>query len=139
MPTTTPLAFPYPAASDAVKNGAAAIQALAEAADDAIAGANVTYTIGANVSGTVSPLRRGQMMFVNITLTTGAALSAGHTLFTLPVGARPPSLGVDVFGTLVNGTTEANVRTHVLSSGAVNIQVAVASGVTLRGSLVFPL
>jgi hypothetical protein len=46
MPTTTRHTLPYPASSDLVKDGATAIQALAEAIDARLAGAMVAAEVG---------------------------------------------------------------------------------------------
>lgn len=136
---TVPLGFPYPDDADLVQGVDEAIQALAEAADDAITGtdtvaaaaANVTIPAGNNV---FKRGRSGVLAMSGWTLT--AAKAAGAQIATIPAGYRPL---VDVYFVVYNHAGVTFNFGVVQPSGAVLIGNAAASGNVLYTSVVLPL
>lgn len=141
MPGSTAiLALPYPLATEPVSQGDDAIKALAEAVDAYIASGNTTMSssgAGVNAAAVVA-YRRAKFALFNVNLSTTAALASGAILFVVPAGYRPPA-GVTIFGTLVDSGSGATIRVHFEAAGNVTVQQAVASGVTVRGSVTVPL
>lgn len=97
--------------------------------------AGVTAVGGVDSSATTSYIRDG-VARVNVSVVTTAAQVVNASIFVMPAGHIPPAL---MFDTLVNGTGDVPVRTHVENTGVVRIQRATAAGDVLRGSLVIPL
>jgi hypothetical protein len=93
-------------------------------------------TVGPNLSGAPVSYLLGGAAIVNANLTATAAIAAGATLFTLPVGHRPVVLVFTVFS---NAITNALIRIHVDTAGVVTTQNAIASGDIVRGSVALPL
>lgn len=99
--------------------------------------AGVTAVGGVDSSGSTSYIR-GRTAVVNVSVTTTTAQVVSASIFVLLAGHRPPT-GVIVYGTLINGTGEAAVRTHIDDAGVARIQRATAAGDIIRGQLIIPL
>jgi hypothetical protein len=136
---TVPLGFPYPTDADLVQGVDEAIQALAEAVDDSIAGADgvVTYAgVGvAAIEGSIVS-RRGRLATLRMGISFSGAVAANVTVANVPAGFRPPSVYRCVCWNTAG--TAVGVLT-VNTNGTVQTAQAFASGVTLLGSVTFPV
>lgn len=99
---------------------------------------NLNATIGPNLTGSVNGYRmiHGAAFFV-VNLTTTANLAANAVLFTVPAvstGSRPP------VNWLTDVVTLPGVvhRVHIGTDGVALLQSAVASGQTLRATIIYP-
>jgi hypothetical protein len=137
--TTSPLAFPYPTDTDFVTNGDEAIQSLAEALDDYLAGADSALTAGASMTlgATNRAYRRGGMVYMLVDdWTTTGSISSGATIATLPAGYRP---SVALRGTCSNFTDSTPVALILNTNGTVVTSNAIGSGKILKGGVTFPI
>jgi len=139
MAGTTPiLGFPYPTGTDRVADGDNAIQSLAQAVETNLIGANAAVTPGPNITvGSSAVYRRGRVGLLVVTnLTTGAVITGGATILTLPTGYRPP---VNWYGTVYNYSTLAAIAVAVTPAGLFQGLFNISAANALFGSIEFPL
>lgn len=128
-------AFPYPTASDKIALTPAKVQELATSLDNLL---GVTQkldpVLGAKFSGSVGLYRVSGLVVTTINVITTAGTVPGDNIFTIPVGYVPivfhPS-------SVVNTSTEANVRVHPDPDKTCKVQATLATGITLRGTVVW--
>lgn len=136
MTATTPKrALTYVTPADKPQVYPAASKALADTLD-AFLGltASTAVTFGPKFTGgTVVCYRVSGLIVATVNCVTTAATAAGDIIFTMPAGYVPVGL---FYGNLVNTSTEANVRCHPDTDRTVKVQAALASGITVRGTLV---
>jgi hypothetical protein len=90
--TTSPLAFPYPTGTDRVADGDNAIQALAEAIDDNIVGANTAILLQPNViawDGGSMASRRGRTVHIRLGFQIQTTFASTQRLLTVPAAYCP--------------------------------------------------
>lgn len=134
--TTNPMGFPYPTGTDRVADGDNAMQSLAEAVDDAMAGIDAAPVPGAGVTiGNTRVYRRGRVVVLRIEGLVIPAIGAGAVLLTVPVGYRVPT-GVKFFGTVLNSTGAQAAWTEVRDTGGLHANVATGAA-TLYGTQVW--
>lgn len=135
MPGATPnLALPYSVGGDPLGSVANSMQALAEALDAYLNPASAAVVAGAGVNSAATTAERaGRVVIVTVSATATAALGAGATLLTLPVGYRPAATR---YGEVVNTATGVVNRLDIAANGVVTIAIAIANGETVRGTFV---
>lgn len=137
MPTTPNRYYPYPSLSDP-PNGAAQIQALAEAVDtdvqllnDEVVALNVydeiDLTLVSPFSGTITLRRYGNMVhcMYSVSRSTG---NAKTTVATIPIGWRPT---YDIITFTVTATTVRS-EFEFLQTGVITENSSTASAATRR-------
>lgn len=96
-------------------------------------------TVPANVkfdASAVRAIRRSGIVEVNISATCTTAAVSGDVIAILAAGYAPTTN--TIFGDVINTTTGASLRVHVMLTGELQIQGAVAVGNLLRGQIIVP-
>lgn len=137
MTANTALGFTYVTPTDKPQVYPAASKALADQLQAFLATTSTAVPTGANIIGsTTTAWKSGKSVTVNVDLTTSAALASGATLFTLPVGWRPPGA---LFPIAILIQTSAPLRIDIGTDGRGAAQAAVATATTIRGMFEFKL
>lgn len=129
---TVPLGFPYPTGTDRVADGDNAIQALAEAVDDSIAGIDAAPTPGSGITiGNTRVYLRGRAVVLRIEGLATPAVGGGTLLLTVPAAYRVAA-GVKFFNLIIN-SVGATAWCELRDTGGLHCNVALGAN-TYYGS-----